>query len=101
MTDKLGDQNVRLFQQGQKSLAEQANQAAIEDVKAKAPAQFRVGANWDGKTVTGGFSVDRKWSNGFGLTAYARAWWNDSAVIPQDKSGGVVGVEGVYEFKEK
>ena len=83
------------------TLSEQANKAAIDQVKAKAPASFTVGASYDGKVVSGGLTIDRKWSNGFGLTAYARAWWNDQAVLPQDKHGVVVGAEGTYKFGQK
>lgn len=80
------------------SILEQANREAIDQVKAKTPTSFTVGAHYDGKILSGGLSFDRKWINGFGLTAYARAWWNDAAVLPQDKNGVVVGAEGVYKF---
>lgn len=80
------------------SLLDQANKAAIDQVKTDAPASFTVGAAYDGKTVSGGLTYDRKWSNGWGVTAYAKAWWNDAAVLPQDKHGAVMGVEAVKKF---
>ena len=83
------------------SLSQQANKAALDQVKADAPQSFTVGAHYDGQTVSGGVSYDRKWSNGWGATAYMKAWWNDQAVLPQDKHGVVVGVEGVYQFTPK
>jgi hypothetical protein len=73
-------------------------QSGIDAVKAETPSQFRVGATWDGQVVSGGVSYDRSWKNGFGLTAYARAYWNDTAVIPTNKYGVVVGAEGVWKF---
>jgi len=80
------------------SLKDQANQAAIDQVKAEKPSSFTIGAHYDGQRVDGGISYDRKWSNGFGATAYLKAWWNDQAVLPRDKKGLVVGGEGVYKF---
>jgi len=78
---------------------------AIADVRAGKPAAFTVGAYTDGRTVRGELTIDRKWSNGWGLTAYARAWWNDVAVTPvaanPSKFGGEVGVEGRYDFPPK
>ena len=100
MTDKLGDQNVKLFQAGQTSLAEQANKAAINAVKVETPSQFTVGGSRrsDG-TIVGGVTVDRKWSNGWGLTAYARAYWNDQPVTPQrSKVEGEAGFEVTKKF---
>lgn len=80
------------------TLSEQADKAAIDQVKAEKPSQFRVGGTWDGKTATGGISYDRKWSNLWGVTAYAKAYWNDQPVIPTDKSGFVVGADVVKKF---
>lgn len=80
------------------SLAAQAHKAAIEQVKSEKATSFTVGASYNGAVITGGVSYDRKWTNGWGLTAYAKAWWNDQAVLPQDKSGIVVGAEAVKKF---
>lgn len=80
------------------SLLDQANQAALAQVKKDTPQSFTVGAAYDGTTVSGGLTYDRKWSNGWGATAYAKAWWNDSAVLPQDQHGAVMGVEAVKKF---
>lgn len=80
------------------SLSQQAHKAALDQVKAETPSQFRVGASYDGTTVRGGISYDRTWKTGWGATAYLSAWWNDQAVLPQDKRGVVVGAEGTYKF---
>lgn len=75
------------------SLSQQANKATIDQVKAETPNQFTVGGHYDGHTVTGGVTFDRRWRNGLGATAYIRAWYNDAAVIPQQRTGVVVGGE--------
>lgn len=77
----------------------------VAKIRAEKPARFKVGAYTDGRHHRGEVSIDRKWINGWGLTAYARAWWNDAAVIPvpaskpAPKFGGEVGIEGEYQFK--
>lgn len=72
---------------------------AIAKVQATKPASFTVGAYTDGEKVTAEATVQRKWSNGWGLTAYARAWWNDAPVTPNPKKfGGEAGFEGEYKF---
>jgi hypothetical protein len=102
MSHDLGEDNLRLLEASRKAgptlLADQANKAVIDQVKAETPSQFTVGGSFDGHTVTGGVTIDRKWSNGFGATAYIRAWYNDSAVIPRDKHGIVAGGEFTKTF---
>jgi len=61
-------------------LVAQAHKAALDQVKAEKPSSFTVGGRFDGKKLEGGLTYDRKWSNGWGLTAYARAWWEDATV---------------------
>jgi len=63
-------------------ITEQANTAALDEVRAETPSRFTVGGSWDGKTAKGGITYDRKWSNGWGATAYAVAWWDDLPVRP-------------------
>lgn len=75
-----------------------AAKAELAKVKAEKPSSFTVGGSFDGHVATGGISYDRKWSNGFGLTAYARAWWNDKPVIPTDRAGVVAGAEVTKTF---
>lgn len=72
----------------------------LDKVKTDAPSQFVVGATFDGHRAVGGVSYERKWSNGWGATAYAKAWWMDASVTPVGGSqlGGVVGVEAVKSF---
>jgi hypothetical protein len=94
----LGEQNLKLLEASRKSgpsLVEQANKAALDQVKADT---FTVGGTFDGHRVEGGVTIDRKWSNGWGATAFARAWWNGQAVIPKDKHGIVVGGEITKKF---
>lgn len=85
------------------SILEQGDKAVIDSVKKDTPSQFTVGGNYDfrSRKAEGGITYNRSWKNGWGATAYAKAWWNDSAVLPVDKTGAVVGVEGVYKFGEK
>lgn len=83
---------------GEGSLLEQANKAALASVKAEKPHSFTVGGYYDGKRISGGITYDRKFSNGYGLTAYARAWWEDATVsthTPKPK------IEAGAEFSKK
>lgn len=67
------------------TLSEQANKAALDLVRAEKPQSFTVGGQFvDGK-LRGGLTYDRKFSNGWGLTAYARAWWDDATVSTHTK----------------
>lgn len=75
------------------TLSEQANKAALDQVRAEKPQSFTVGGRFDGKKIVGGITYDRRWSNGWGLTAYARAWWDDATVTthtrrPKVEAGG-------------
>lgn len=83
---------------GEGSLLEQANRAALESVKADKPQSFTVGGSFDGKRIEGGITYDRKFSNGYGLTAYARAWWHDASVTPKLKPQIEAGAEFVKKF---
>jgi len=87
------------------TLSEQANKSMIDSVRAEKADSFRVGGNVirsEGKLrVEGGVSYDRKITNLFGLTAYAKAYWNDQPIVPTDKFGYVVGAEAIYKFREK
>lgn len=76
----------------------QKHAAELATVQAETPSSFTVGGTFDGHVATGGISVDRKWSNGWGATAYARAWWNDAPIIPTDKFGYVVGAAVTKKF---
>jgi hypothetical protein len=82
------------------TLSQQANKAAIDQVKREKPSQFTVGGHMDilSRKASGGITYDRKLSNGLGLAAYLRAWWHDAAVMPQDKRGVVVGGEITKKF---
>lgn len=80
------------------SLTDQANKKIIDDLKAAKPNQFTVGGHYQDGKIIGGAQYNRTWKNGWGATAYARAWWDDKAVTPQAKSGAVIGAEGVYKF---
>lgn len=73
---------------------------AIAKVKAEAPSSFTVGvtANALAKRADAAVTYDRRWTNGWGLTAYAKAWWHDEAVVPRDKHGAVIGIEAKKQF---
>lgn len=75
------------------SLTEQA----LAKVRAEKPQQFTVGGalTADGR-VSAVTTYDRKWSNGWGATAYLRAWWDDLPVTPHPKFEA--GVEVVKRF---
>ncbi len=80
------------------SLSEQAHKKALEQVRAEKPHAFTVGGSFDGKQATGGITYERKWSNGWGLTAYAKAYWHDAPIVPTDQSGYVAGAELTKKF---
>lgn len=83
------------------TLSDQAHKAALAQVRAETPSRFTVGGHYDGKTLTGGVTFDRSWVNGWGLSAYAKAWWDDLPVTthtPKSKPQMRVGVEATYRF---
>ena len=81
------------------SLTDQANRAALAQVKADKPSSFTVGGSFDGKKLQGGVTYDRTWANGWGLTAYARAWWDDLPVsVGSKRPKTSLGVEAVKRF---
>lgn len=77
---------------------EAATKAELAKVKADKPSSFTVGGTFDGHKVTGGIEYQRKWSNGWGATAFARAWWDDAPITPTDKFGVVAGGEVTKTF---
>lgn len=81
-------------------LTDAANRHAKElaTVKAEKPSAFTVGLHTDGQGVVATATYDRTWKNGWGATAYAKAWWNDASVTPVRSSGVAAGAEGRYEF---
>jgi len=82
------------------TLTEQAEALAKElaTVKQDAPARFVVGGRIEGRKVTGGISFDRRWQNGWGATAYARAFWDDQPILPVDRFGYIIGGEITKKF---
>jgi len=82
------------------TIRDQANRAAIDSVRKDKPSSFTVGAHADILARKGDatISYDRSWKNGWGATAYVKGWWNDAAVVPQEKRGVVVGGEGSLKF---
>lgn len=71
------------------SILEAAQRQAVEEVRRTKPSQFTVGGHYDGRRMVGGLTYDRTWKNGWGLTAYARAWWDDEAVTTHTKRPSV------------
>lgn len=82
------------------NILEHANAEALKSVQAETPSQFRVGGSYDlvSKRGEGGVTYDRKWQNGWGLTAYAVAWWQDKPVSVEPNYGAKVGGEIVKKF---
>ena len=78
------------------SLSEQANKAALKSVT---PSQFTVGGyrTRDGR-ISGGITYDRKWSNGWGAVAYARAYWHD---LPVTTHGPSIEGEAGFEIRRQ
>jgi len=75
----------------------------LKRIKAEAPSQFVVGGSFDGHKVVGGVSYQRSWKNGWGATAYAKAWWEDIGVTPtspkgEPTKGAAVGFEATKKF---
>lgn len=70
----------------------------IEKMKTEKPSQFSVGGSFDGNKAEGGITYDRKLSNLWGFTAYAKAYWYDQPVIPTDKSGYIIGGDLTKKF---
>lgn len=81
------------------TLSEQAHKAAIAQVQAEKPSSFTVGGHWDGKKLQGGVTFSRDWRNGFGLTAYLYAYWNDLPISTYTpKTNMVTGFEASKKF---
>lgn len=76
--------------------------SGLKQVREDKPSSFTVGGlatRVDGRTrIEGGATYDRKWSNGLGLTAFAKAYWNDQPIVPTDRHGFVIGGELAHEF---
>lgn len=64
------------------TIRESADKAALEAVRAEKAQRFTVGGSLaaDG-SIVGGVTYNRTWRSGWGLTAYARAYWNDLPVV--------------------
>jgi len=79
-----------------KTLSEQAKAMVV-------PHSFRVGATLvkegDGVRAEGGISYDRTAKNLWGVSAYAKAYWEDKPLVPVDKFGYVIGFDVKKEFK--
>lgn len=72
---------------------------ALDQVRTAKPSRFTVGGSFDGKRLQGGVTFDRTWANGWGLTAYALAWWDDLPVSTHTKRPKFEAViEGVKRF---
>ena len=80
------------------SILDTGNEAMVEAVRKDRPSKFTVGGQYNGKQASGGITYDRKIWNGFGATAYAKAYWNQKPVVPTDKFGFVIGGEISKEF---
>lgn len=66
------------------SILETGEKVTIDAVKTSVPSKFTVGGYIKDGKIVGGVTYDRKLSNGWGLTAFARAWWDDLPVTAHD-----------------
>lgn len=74
-----------------------ATRSTLETVKAEKPSQFTIGAYIDAEgRLRAASTYDRKWVNGWGATAYVKAWWNDLSVTAHPKFEA--GAEVVKKF---
>lgn len=80
------------------SILDTGNEAMIEAIRKEKPSKFTVGGTYNGTQASGGVTYDRKLANGFGFTAYAKAWMNQKPIVPTDKFGYVVGFEVSKDF---
>lgn len=82
------------------SLSAQAHKETIASVKRDTPMSFTVGGHADilARKGEGVVSFDRSWKTGWGATAYLKGWWNDTAVVPQERKGVTIGGEGTFKF---
>lgn len=63
-----------------KTILEAATEEALKDIRERKANSFTVGGEIkDGKLV-GGLTYQRTLTNGWGATAYLRAWWEDLPV---------------------
>lgn len=74
--------------------------ATIDAVKAEKPNALVVGTHADilAKKADATVTYHRSWSNGWGVTAYVKAWINGTAVVPTERAGVEVGTEATYKF---
>ena len=79
------------------SILDQGKEHAAELAKVK-PSAFVVGGTFDGHRVIGGVTYQRSWKNGWGASAYVRAWYDDKPVIPTEKTGVMAGGEMTKTF---
>lgn len=62
------------------NILEAATEEALKQIRERKASQFTVGGQIiDGK-LQGGVTYDRTFKNGWGLTAYAYAYWHDLPV---------------------
>lgn len=80
------------------SILDIGNEQILDAVKKEKPSKFTVGGTYNGRQASGGITYDRKLSNGWGATAYAKAWLDQKPVIPTDKFGYVIGWEVSKDF---
>lgn len=75
--------------------------AEVARVLKEKPNKFTVSGFTDGQGGLAKLSFNRTWKNGWGATAYAKAWWNDASVTAERSSGVAVGGEGTYTFGDR
>jgi len=79
------------------TILESANEQALKEVRARQASQFTVGGYVLNGKLVGGVTYDRTWKNGWGMTAYAKAYWDDLPVSVK-RPKGEAGIELVKRF---
>lgn len=80
----------------------ESGKAQVEQVVKDKPQSFTVGGHIDtsGEAVAS-ITYDRTIWNGFGLTAYARAWWHDAPVATNAKPKKQLDAGTGFEISKK
>lgn len=79
-------------------ITESAIRAAAGTVRAEKPSQFTVGAHYRNGQLVASATYDRKLSNLWGLTAYAKAYWHDAPVTVSGPTSRTTDVEAGFEL---
>jgi len=81
------------------NILEAATEETLKQIRDRKPSSFTVGGQIKDGRLVGGVSYDRTWKNGWGLTAFAHAYWLDLPVsVGRAKPTVAAGFEAVKKF---